>query len=79
MAGTKAALKANIEAACENLPENREERMIRMNLILEATKTERLLASAVEEVQERLASVIPLDAFVEVIFTNKISSWRKES
>ena len=78
MSGTAVALKANIEAAAGALPEYREERMVRMNLILKVIKTEKELLGAIEVVQNKLGSIVPLDAFVETIFATEISAWKKQ-
>ncbi len=76
MVDAKAALKANIGACSTNLPENREERMIQINLLLRAMKADRALAERVKELQIKLAKVVPLNDFVEVIFTRALTDWR---
>ncbi|MBX9691676.1 MAG: (2Fe-2S) ferredoxin domain-containing protein [Cyanobacteria bacterium] len=76
MVDTKAALKANIEASATNLPENREERMIQINLLLRAMKADRALAAREKELQVRLAKIVPLNDFVEVVFSRALADWR---
>lgn len=71
-------LEASISTRSRCLPAEREPRMIAMCSILEAVKLERRLRDELDEAQNKLGSVVPLDVFVETIFTRRLEAWAKK-